>query len=60
MWIQSILNLRLNFKEKMLELFSFKNDEIIIGSFQKDGQGWGDGTMPKLIKGPDIFAKWLS
>lgn len=28
---------------------------IVVGSFQKDGQGWGDGTEPKLIKGPDIF-----
>ena len=28
---------------------------ISIGSFQKDGVGWGDGFEPKLIKGPDIF-----
>ncbi len=26
-----------------------------IGSFQKDGVGWGDGMEPKLIKGPDVF-----
>jgi glycosyltransferase involved in cell wall biosynthesis len=26
-----------------------------IGSFQKDGSGWGDGMEPKLIKGPDTF-----
>ena len=44
-------------RENARAFFSFKNDEIIIGSFQKDGQGWGDGTMPKLIKGPDIFAE---
>jgi glycosyltransferase involved in cell wall biosynthesis len=30
-------------------------DKIIIGSFQKDGIGWGEGLEPKLIKGPDIF-----
>jgi glycosyltransferase involved in cell wall biosynthesis len=30
-------------------------DKIIIGSFQKDGNGWGQGNEPKLIKGPDIF-----
>jgi glycosyltransferase involved in cell wall biosynthesis len=30
-------------------------DKIIIGSFQKDGNGWGDGDTPKLVKGPDIF-----
>lgn len=28
---------------------------IVIGSFQKDGVGWGEGLEPKLIKGPDIF-----
>lgn len=28
---------------------------ICIGSFQKDGVGWGGGMEPKLIKGPDIF-----
>ncbi|MGR3292438.1 MAG: glycosyltransferase family 4 protein [Candidatus Scalindua sp.] len=27
----------------------------IIGSFQKDGNGWGEGYEPKLIKGPDVF-----
>jgi len=30
-------------------------NKIIIGSFQKDGNGWGNGDTPKLIKGPDIF-----
>lgn len=30
-------------------------NSIIIGSFQKDGDGWKDGLKPKLIKGPDIF-----
>ena len=31
------------------------NEHIVIGSFQKDGNGWGEGLEPKLIKGPDIF-----
>jgi len=31
------------------------DNKIIIGSFQKDGVGWGEGMEPKLIKGPDIF-----
>jgi glycosyltransferase involved in cell wall biosynthesis len=31
------------------------DDAICIGSFQKDGVGWGEGLEPKLIKGPDIF-----
>jgi len=30
---------------------------VVIGSFQKDGNGWGAGLEPKLIKGPDIFLK---
>ena len=33
----------------------FPDDAIVVGSFQKDGEGWGDGSVPKLIKGPDIF-----
>ncbi len=27
----------------------------VIGSFQKDGVGWGEGLEPKAIKGPDVF-----
>lgn len=30
-------------------------DAACIGSFQKDGEGWGEGVSPKLIKGPDVF-----
>jgi len=32
-------------------------DAVCIGSFQKDGVGWGEGLEPKLIKGPDIFVE---
>jgi glycosyltransferase involved in cell wall biosynthesis len=28
---------------------------FVVGSFQKDGVGWGEGTEPKLIKGPDVL-----
>lgn len=28
---------------------------FVIGSFQKDGVGWGEGLEPKLIKGPDVL-----
>ncbi len=31
------------------------DEAVCIGSFQKDGNGWGEGLQPKLIKGPDIF-----
>ena len=30
-----------------------------MGSFQKDGQGWGEGLEPKLIKGPDVFLQTI-
>lgn len=30
-------------------------DAKCVGSFQKDGVGWGEGIEPKLVKGPDIF-----
>lgn len=28
---------------------------FVVGSFQKDGVGWGEGDEPKLVKGPDVF-----
>ena len=28
---------------------------FVVGSFQKDGVGWGVGSEPKLIKGPDVL-----
>lgn len=27
----------------------------VVGSFQKDGVGWGEGLEPKKVKGPDTF-----
>ncbi len=35
--------------------FGVREGEVVIGSFQKDGIGWGDGMEPKPIKGPDVF-----
>ena len=46
-------------KDKIRNLLGIPNDSILIGSFQKDGIGWGEGLKPKLIKGPDIFVKTL-
>jgi glycosyltransferase involved in cell wall biosynthesis len=37
------------------EKLRLPKDKLIIGSFQKDGQGWGEGNDPKLEKGPDVF-----
>ena len=35
--------------------FGLPESAFVVGSFQKDGVGWGDGTEPKLIKGPDVL-----
>lgn len=35
--------------------YGIPQDSFVIGSFQKDGNGWEEGNDPKLIKGPDIF-----
>lgn len=32
---------------------------FVVGSFQKDGVGWGDGDEPKLVKGPDVLVDVL-
>jgi glycosyltransferase involved in cell wall biosynthesis len=32
---------------------------FIVGSFQKDGVGWGEGLQPKEIKGPDTLVATL-
>jgi len=35
--------------------FGLPASAFIVGSFQKDGVGWGEGLEPKLIKGPDVL-----
>lgn len=32
---------------------------LCVGSFQKDGEGWGEGREPKLVKGPDLLLEVL-
>jgi len=39
--------------------YEIPGEAFVIGSFQKDGIGWGVGKEPKLIKGPDIFIEVL-
>ncbi|MCC5847971.1 MAG: glycosyltransferase family 4 protein [Verrucomicrobia bacterium] len=34
-------------------------DAFVVGSFQKDGDGWGEGLAPKYIKGPDLLTDTL-
>lgn len=46
---------RRSFKDE----FNIPQNKFIIGSFHKDGDGFGKGMNPKFIKGPDIFLKTL-
>jgi glycosyltransferase involved in cell wall biosynthesis len=39
------------------EALGIPQDAFVVGSFQKDGNGWDDGFEPKLIKGPDVFLR---
>ncbi|HET6683514.1 MAG TPA: glycosyltransferase [Gaiella sp.] len=34
-------------------------EAFVVGSFQKDGVGFGDGLEPKSIKGPDVLVEAL-
>jgi glycosyltransferase involved in cell wall biosynthesis len=44
-------------RESIREKLGIPANSICIGSFQKDGEGWGEGNSPKYIKGPDIFCE---
>ena len=35
-------------------------DAFVVGSFQKDGVGWGDGLVAKPVKGPDVLVAALA
>ena len=40
-------------------LLGLGEEAFVIGSFQKDGVGWGEGNEPKLVKGPDVLVAVL-
>ncbi len=44
-------------KDTIRKELGLPQDKVIIGSFQKDGLGWGEGLEPKWVKGPDILVK---
>lgn len=46
-------------KNNLRKEFNIPLQSHLIGSFQKDGSGWGEGLNPKLIKGPDLFVKTI-
>jgi len=47
-------------KKTVREELGIPRQAIVVGSFQKDGNGWKEGMEPKLIKGPDIFLKTMA
>lgn len=47
-------------KSELRQKHGIDSNEVIIGSFQKDGNGWCKGMEPKLIKGPDIFVEVIT
>lgn len=44
-------------KRQAREAYGLPQSAVVVGSFQKDGVGWGEGLEPKKVKGPDIFLK---
>ena len=46
-------------RDQQRERLAIPKNAFVIGSFQKDGNGWGEGLEPKLIKGPDIFIQTM-
>lgn len=46
-------------KKRLRHHYGIPSDRFVIGSFQKDGVGWGEGQEPKLAKGPDILVNTL-
>jgi glycosyltransferase involved in cell wall biosynthesis len=55
-WVNSEIFKKLNNTDLIRKKFGFEEDEYLIGSFQRDSEG-KDTSLPKLIKGPDIFFK---
>ena len=46
-------------RRRARERLGFPAHARVVGSFQKDGVGWGEGFEPKLIKGPDVFVETM-
>ena len=44
-------------KKQRRAALGIPENAVVIGSFQKDGNGWSEGLEPKMEKGPDIFLK---
>jgi len=46
-------------RQVVRQRFGIPDGVVVVGSFQKDGMGWGDGMVPKMIKGPDIYLETM-
>ena len=42
-------------RERSRRAHGIPSSAFVVGSFQKDGAGWGEGLEPKFINGPDVF-----
>ena len=47
-------------REAARRAFGLPRDAFVVGSFVKDGEGFGDGLEPKSIKGPDVLVEALA
>jgi len=53
--LQVFRPLSLELRQAMRAQLGIGREQVVIGSFQKDGVGFAEGFEPKLIKGPDVF-----
>jgi len=47
-------------RQRVRRALDLPHDALLVGSFQKDGAGWGDGMEPKHVKGPDLFLEVIA
>lgn len=47
-------------KQQLRKRMGVPQDAFVVGSFQKDGNGWEEGLSPKLVKGPDLLLATLA
>lgn len=47
-------------RRRLREKMGVPQNAFVIGSFQKDGNGWEGGFVPKLVKGPDLLLTTLA
>jgi len=58
-WVNNEIWKVLHNKKEIRNKFNFKEEDFLIGSFQRDTEGQ-DLKSPKLIKGPDVFVNLVS